>query len=118
MDEWRHGRRDGWKKVNGYNEKLKTNGEDINFVHRIRSKTDGLIIYQPSAKCYHLQDDNIETLSKRVWRYHSFAYKIKEPSIKKLFKLSIKQSKFFIQRVFKGIILLDLSDIYISKNYI
>ena len=103
-----------WKKVNGYNEELKTNGEDINFVHRVRSKTDGQIIYQPNAKCYHLQDDNIETLSKRVWRYHSFAYKIKEPSIKKLFKLSIKQSKFFFQRLFKGIIILDLSDIYIS----
>tara|TARA_B100001057_G_scaffold453102_1_gene497628 strand:- start:27 stop:875 length:849 start_codon:yes stop_codon:yes gene_type:complete len=111
-----------WKKVNGYNEELKTNGEDINFIHRIRSKTDGQIIYQPSAKCYHLQDDSIETLSKRVWRYHSFAYKIKEPSIKKLFKLSVKQSKFFIQRFFKSLIVFDFSDISISykvlKNFI
>lgn len=103
-----------WKKVNGYDEKLKTNGEDIDFIHKIKSRTDGQTIYQPSAKCYHLQDDSIETLSKRVWRYHSFAYKIKEPSFKKFFKLSIKQSKFFFQRFFKSLMELDLSSISIS----
>ena len=107
-------KKSAWKKVNGYDEKLKTNGEDIDFIHKIKTGTDGQIIYQPSAKCYHLQDDSIETLSKRVWRYHSFAYKIKEPSIKKFFKLSIKQSKFFFQRFFKSLMELDLSSISIS----
>tara|TARA_B100000963_G_scaffold316592_1_gene296506 strand:- start:3002 stop:3850 length:849 start_codon:yes stop_codon:yes gene_type:complete len=107
-------KRSVWKKVNGYDEKLKTNGEDISFIHKIKSGTDGQIIYQPSAKCFHLQDDSIESLSKRVWRYHSFAYKIKEPSFKKLLKLSIKQSKFFFQRFFKSLIEFDLSGISIS----
>ena len=103
-----------WKKVNGYDEKLKTNGEDIDFIHKIRSQTNSQIIYQPEAKCYHLQDDNIESLSKRVWRYHSFGYKIKDPSFSKLFKLSIKQVKFFFQRFFKSLIEFDLSGISIS----
>ena len=38
-----------WKKVNGYDEKLKTNGEDIDFIHKIRSQTNSQIIYQPEA---------------------------------------------------------------------
>ena len=103
-----------WKRVNGYDEKFRTNGEDINFIQKIKSETDSQIIYQPEAKCFHLQDDNIETLSKRVWRYHSFGYKIKEPSLKKLIKLSIKQTKFLLQRFFRSLIKFDLSGIAIS----
>ena len=53
-----------WEKVNGYDEKLKTNGEDINFIQKIKLETDVQIVYQPEAKCFHLQDDNIESLSK------------------------------------------------------
>ena len=103
-----------WRSVNGYDEKFKTNGEDINFIQKIKSQTDSQIIYQPEAKCFHLQDDSIETLSKRVWRYHSFGYKIKEPSLKKLIKLSVKQTKFFLQRFFRSLIKFDLSGIAIS----
>ena len=103
-----------WNRVKGYDEKFKTNGEDINFIQKIKSQTDSQIVYQPEAKCFHLQDDNIESLSKRVWRYHSFGYKIKEPSQKKWIKLSIKQAKFFLQRFFKSLIKFDLSGIAIS----
>ena len=103
-----------WNRVNGYDEKFKTNGEDINFIQKIKSQTDSQIIYQPEAKCFHLQDDNIESLSKRVWRYHSFGYKIKDPSFKKLINLSIKQTKFFLQRFFKSLIKFDFSGIAIS----
>ena len=103
-----------WQKVNGYNEDLKTNGEDINFINKVKSIFKEQIIYQPAAKCYHLQNDNIESISNRVWRYHSFAYKIKEPSLQKLIKLSIKQLKFFIQRFMRGLINFDLDDINIS----
>jgi len=103
-----------WNRVNGYDEKFKTNGEDINFIQKIKSQTDSQIIYQPEAKCFHLQDDNIESLSKRVWRYHSFGYKIKDPSFKKLINLSIKQTKFFFQRFFRSLIKFDFSGIAIS----
>ena len=103
-----------WNRVKGYDEKFKTNGEDINFIQKIKSQTDSQIIYQPEAKCFHLQDDNIESLSKRVWRYHSFGYKIKDPSLKKLINLSIKQTKFFFQRFFRSLIKFDFSGIAIS----
>ena len=103
-----------WSRVKGYDEKFKTNGEDINFIQKIKSQTDSQIIYQPEAKCFHLQDDNIESLSKRVWRYHSFGYKIKDPCFKKLINLSIKQTKFFLQRFFKSLIKFDFSGIAIS----
>ena len=103
-----------WEKVNGYNEELKTNGEDINFVSKVKSKFNYQIIYQPKAKCYHHQDDDVESLSRRVWRYHSLAYKIKDPSIKKLIKISIKQLKFFLMRFFRSISNYDKADIKIS----
>lgn len=103
-----------WKKVNGYNEKLKTNGEDIDFINKLKSNLKGQIIYQPEAKCYHLQDDNIESLSHRVWRYHSFGYKIRQPSFKKLLKLTIKQIKFFLKRFSSDLINLDVKNIFIS----
>ena len=44
--------------------KIKTNGEDINFIQKIKLETDVQIVYQPEAKCFHLQDDNTGSLSK------------------------------------------------------
>ena len=103
-----------WKYLNGYNEKLLTNGEDIDYSKRIRESQKFRIKYCSKALSEHLQDDNLDTLSKRIWRYHSFGYKIKEPSLKKWMKLSIKQAKFFLQRFFKSLIKFDLGGIAIS----
>ena len=106
--------KNSWLKTNGYDENLKTNGEDIDFSNEIRKIQDANLFYSSSSHCYHLQDDNIDTLSTRVWRYHSFGYKIKEPSAKKFINLSIKQMRFFIIRFLKGLIDFDINDIIIS----
>ena len=87
-----------WRQVGGYNKDLYTNGEDINYSNKINSLTDFKLFYAANALCYHLQDDNLNSLSKRVWRYHSFGYKIKKTSLLRFAKLSIKQFKFLIQR--------------------
>tara|TARA_B100000214_G_C23892120_1_gene592310 strand:- start:83 stop:925 length:843 start_codon:yes stop_codon:yes gene_type:complete len=107
-------KKSAWKNVNGYDESLKTNGEDVDFTNRIKSHQNYQTIYQPDAKCYHLQDDDIESLTNRIWRYHSFGYKIKKPSFRKFLKLSIKQSRFFLIRFFKSLIKFDLINIKIS----
>ncbi len=103
-----------WLKVNGYDEKLKTNGEDINFTNKIREQQNYKLLYSAQALCHHLQDDNLNSLSKRVWRYHSYGYKIKEPSLYRFIKLTIKQLKFFIIRLINNIIKFNFFFIYIS----
>ena len=47
---------------------FKTNGEDIEFSKYLRKKKHN-IYYSCESICYHLQDDDISSLSKRYWRY-------------------------------------------------
>ena len=103
-----------WKMVKGYNEELFTNGEDIEYINKIKPHKNIKIKYCAEALSEHLQDDNLQTLSHRVWRYHSFGYKIKKPSIYKMIKLFLKQFKFFIKRSLQNILKFELSYIYIN----
>ena len=104
-----------WKQIGGYNEELKTNGEDVEYCNRVRSGQDTNVFYSNKALCYHLQNDNIKTLSKRVWRYHSFGYKIKKPTIYRFIKLTIKQIKFFFQRSISSLFKLNFYFLYINS---
>tara|TARA_B100001057_G_scaffold146834_1_gene146795 strand:- start:264 stop:1100 length:837 start_codon:yes stop_codon:yes gene_type:complete len=102
-----------WKLIGGYDEKLKTNGEDIDFCNRLKNKGfDMYYCYQ--AKCYHLQNDDSSSLSNRIWRYHSFGYKIKEPSFFRFIKLIVKQLKFFLFRSFENLIKFNFAFILIN----
>ncbi len=103
-----------WKKINGYDEKLKSNGEDIDYSIRLR-KEGYDTFYCQKAKCYHLQNDNLSSLSARVWRYHSFGYKIKEINFFRFFKLVLKQINFFFKRTTKEII--DLNFKFLIINF-
>ena len=103
-----------WIKVNGYNDNLKTNGEDIDYSRKISSQKNFKLFYSANALCHHLQDDNLDSLSKRVWRYHVFGYKIKEPSLHRFIKLSIKQLKFFITRLINNTTKFNFIFVYIS----
>ena len=91
-----------------------TNGEDIDFSIRIKSIPDTNLFYSSRALSYHLQDDSLKSLSNRVWRYHSFGYKIKKVSIYRLLKLSIKQLKFLIKKIIENIFKFNFFFIYIS----
>ena len=103
-----------WNKINGYDEKMLTNGEDIDYSKKIKQHNNFKLFYCPGAICHHLQDDNLESLSNRVWRYHSFGYKIKQPSFYRFVKLSLKQFKFLMQRFLENLIKLNFYYIYIS----
>ena len=103
-----------WEKTEGYDKNLKTNGEDIDFCKQLKSIGDINLYYSSDSLCYHLQDDSILSLSKRVWRYHSFGYKIKVPSKRKLVNLSIKQIRFFLIRFLKGLLKFEIKYIIIS----
>ena len=104
-----------WDTVKGYDESLHTNGEDIDYSNKIKGYQHLKMRYCSDALAKHLQDDNLNTLSNRVWRYHSFGYKIKKPSFYKTLKLSLKQLKFFFQRSFQNLIKFEFS--FISINF-
>lgn len=103
-----------WGNVGGYDEQLLTNGEDIDYANKIKSVSKFKLKYCSKALCEHMQNDNLDSLSRRVWRYHSFGYKIKKPSIYKTLKLSIKQLKFFFNRSIKDLLKFNLYFIYIN----
>ncbi len=103
-----------WINLNGYNEELRTNGEDLDYSNKINLSKRFKIYYSAEALCEHLQNDDLNTLAERVWRYHSFGYKIKDPSIFKTIKLSVKQFKFFINRFIKDLINLNFNFVHIN----
>ena len=86
-----------WESVGGYDENLHTNGEDIDFSKKLRNNNSFKQYYCSNALCEHLQEDDLNSLAKRVWRYHSFGYKIKDVSFYRFLKLSIKQLNFFLR---------------------
>ena len=103
-----------WDTVKGYDESLNTNGEDIDYSNKIKSYQHLKMRYCSDALAKHLQDDDINTLSNRVWRYHSFGYKTKRPSFYRTFKLSLKQTKFFFQRSFQNLIKFEFNFMFIN----
>ena len=103
-----------WKAVKGYNESLLTNGEDIDYANKIKLNSNFKLKYCAKALSEHLQDDDLNSLSNRIWRYHSFGYKIKKPSIYRTLKLSIKQLKFFFTRSINNILKFEFSFVYIN----
>lgn len=105
-----------WKEVGGYDESLLTNGEDVDYANKIKNSKKFKLKYCANALSEHLQNDNLITLSNRVWRYHSFGYKIKQPSIIKTIKLSIKQIKFFVKRSLKNLASFEFS--FIKINFV
>ena len=73
-------------------EYYKTNGEDIEFSKKILNQ-DMNLYYCSSAICYHLQDDNHKTLSKRYWRYIHYGDGLKKRNLYKTFKNIFRQFK-------------------------
>tara|TARA_Y100000590_G_scaffold469318_1_gene656143 strand:- start:2463 stop:3323 length:861 start_codon:yes stop_codon:yes gene_type:complete len=73
-------------------EYFKTNGEDIEFSNMIKKKKLDLY-YCSKAICYHLQDDDALSLSKRYWRYMHYGDGLKKRGFFKTFKNLIRQMK-------------------------
>ena len=110
-----------WIKVGGFDEQFRTNGEDVNFCIKLR--TDGYkISYDSEAYCYHLQNDNLQSLLNRCWRYYVSGTGLKKPTYKRLMLRSIKHFKYCLINSFKDLIHLRLSiiDIHfrVLFNYI
>ena len=102
-----------WQKINGFDETLRTNGEDVDYSRRIKELNYDTY-YSSKSKCYHLQNDNINTLANRVWRYHTFSYKIKKISVYRFFKIIIKQFNILLKRTIEDIFKLRFKFMFIN----
>ena len=73
-------------------EYFKTNGEDIEFSKYLKEKKLK-IYYSSESICYHLQDDDIKSLSNRYWRYLYYGDGFKKRNFIKTIKNIIRQFK-------------------------
>ena len=78
-----------FNKFAGY---FKSNGEDIEFSNYLKSENHRLY-YSSEALCYHLQDDDAKSLSKRYWRYIHYGDGLKKRNYFKTIKNLIRQLK-------------------------
>jgi len=102
-----------WTKVGGYDEQFRTNGEDVHFCIKLR--VDGFkISYDSEAYCYHLQNDNLQSLLNRCWRYYVSGTGLKKPTYKRLILRSIKHFKYCLINSCKDLINLRFSIIDIN----
>ena len=71
---------------------FKTNGEDIEFSKYLKKKKLN-IYYSSESICHHLQDDDINSLSNRYWRYLYYGDGFKKRNFIKTIKNMIRQFK-------------------------
>ena len=61
--------------IGGYDEKYKTNYEDVDMSDRLKSKGYKLV-YEPDAVCYHRKRDNILSLMKSYYGWTFYGYPV------------------------------------------
>ena len=86
------------KELGGYDDNLKTNGEDVEFSKKISEKKLSTF-YDNTAVCYHIQNDNLSSLSQRYWRHRTYGYKIKKFSFYKFIKITVKELKMLLNTI-------------------
>ena len=94
-------------------EYFKTNGEDIEFSNMLKNKKLDLY-YSSKAICYHLQDDDALSLSKRYWRYIHYGDGLKKRNFIKTVKNIIRQFKKTIKWSIIDLIKLDFQLIKVN----
>ena len=95
--------KNAWLKVGGYDEQFRTNGEDVHFCTKLR--INGFkISYDSKPFCYHLQNDNLQSLLDRCWRYYVSGTGLKKPTYKRLLLRSIKHFKYCLINLSKDLI--------------
>jgi len=75
-------------KINGYNEKFKTNYEDVNISQRLKDK-DFKIVYEPKAKVQHFVKDSTKSVLDRHWKHMFWDYPIPNNTRNKINKIFI-----------------------------
>jgi glycosyltransferase involved in cell wall biosynthesis len=64
--------------IGGYDERMRTNGEDVNLAYRLYQGQETLI-YEPRALCSHLRSDNLQSVLRTHWAWHRHPYSVLFP---------------------------------------
>jgi len=83
-------RKDIIEEIGFYDEKFRTNAEDVDLCRRLRRKGYNFI-YEPKAIVKHLRKDNVFSVLNTYWRYHN-----PTPSLHTIFKLAKKMLSNFL----------------------
>ena len=87
-----------------YNEKFKSNFEDVDISRKILAK-GWQLIYSPKARAKHIKNDSIKSVLNAFWNWHCYRYshpKETASSLKRFFKnisLMVMSLKFFINDI-------------------
>ena len=92
---------------------FKTNGEDIEFSNFLK-KNNHKLFYCSDAVCYHLQNDNGISLSKRYWRYIHYGDGMKKRTFFKTIKNILRQFKKTIKWILLDIFKLNFKLIFVN----
>jgi cellulose synthase/poly-beta-1,6-N-acetylglucosamine synthase-like glycosyltransferase len=86
------------KNIGGYNPKYTTNFEDVDISTRLK-KAGHLLVYDPSATCYHLKQDNLISVLTTARRWSFYSYEIPDSFINLLKRLLIYNPHYFLHSV-------------------
>jgi glycosyltransferase involved in cell wall biosynthesis len=64
-------RRSAILEAGGYNETMRTNGEDVDLSERLR-KRGWELVYEPAARATHLRHDTLQSILETYWRWWRF----------------------------------------------
>tara|TARA_Y200000002_G_C22630525_1_gene642285 strand:- start:42 stop:899 length:858 start_codon:yes stop_codon:yes gene_type:complete len=92
---------------------FKTNGEDIEFSNFLK-RNNHKLYYCSDAICYHLQNDDGISLSKRYWRYIHYGDGLKKRNLFKTLKNIFRQIKKTLKWSLEDILNLDLKLLVIN----
>jgi cellulose synthase/poly-beta-1,6-N-acetylglucosamine synthase-like glycosyltransferase len=89
-------RRDAALAVGGYDESMRTNGEDMDMTRKLRSRGFDCI-YDPAATVRHYRTDTLASIFDTYWRYWLFGnrWHLTKPSAR---DSMLRTSKFFLAR--------------------
>ena len=101
------------KKVNGYNEKYKTNYEDVDISNKLK-KSGYHLVYEPKAVCYHLKKDILISVIKTARNWSFFSYDLPNNFINLVKRIVLYNPYLFVNYLIKDILNFKLSLVLIT----
>ena len=102
-----------WKKVGGYDNQYKTNGEDATFCQKLLS-SNYKISYSAKAISYHLRTDSLRSLADSSRRGYIYGAGLKKPTAMRFVQRSIRHLKGFLINSMNDLMKLRFALIYVG----
>ncbi len=96
--------REALQQVGGYDERCRSNGEDVDVSERLR-KAGYDLVYEPEAACDHLREDSLASIARTYWNWqYSSAIRraLVGADIKKMHRKSRRLARRLLKRDFRA----------------